>query len=54
MEPIEKKTAVEEHTTSETHDVPKKRNFDFLLIIGFLGAWFMLQAWVLPGMGVST
>ncbi len=31
-----------------------KSNLDFVLVIGMLLGWFLLQAIVLPRMGVST
>jgi len=31
-----------------------KANLDGLLVVGLLGGWFVLQAFVLPGMGIST
>jgi hypothetical protein len=37
-----------------SQEAVKKRHYDVLLILGVLGAWFVVQAWVLPGMGVST
>jgi hypothetical protein len=30
------------------------RGMEYLLIIGFLAAWFVLQIWVLPRFGVKT
>ncbi len=33
---------------------PGKANIDFLLVVGMLLGWFALQAFVLPGLGVST
>lgn len=27
---------------------------EILIIIGIIGAWYVLQAWVLPRFGVST
>lgn len=27
---------------------------EFLVMIGFLGVWFLLQLWVLPRMGIQT
>jgi hypothetical protein len=31
-----------------------KANMDLLLVGGLLAGWFALQAFVLPGLGVST
>jgi hypothetical protein len=53
----EKENHIEAEWISDpgTEDQPKKKaNYDLLMIVGLLGAWFLLQAWVLPGMGVST
>ena len=30
------------------------KGMEYLLIIGFLAAWFILQIWVLPRFGVKT
>jgi hypothetical protein len=30
------------------------RGMEYLLIIGFLAAWLILQIWVLPRFGVKT
>ncbi len=31
-----------------------KAKLDFLLVMGMLLGWFLLQSFVLPGLGVST
>ena len=31
-----------------------KANLDLLMVGGLLAGWFVLQAFVLPGLGVST
>ncbi len=30
------------------------KGMEYLLIVGFLAAWFILQIWVLPRFGVKT
>jgi len=29
-------------------------NMEILFVVGFIAAWFALQAWILPRFGVST
>ncbi len=48
---MEIETETEDVTETESK---KKKNFDLLLIAGLLGGWFLIQAYVLPGLGVST
>ena len=31
-----------------------KASFDLLFVVGLIAGWFVLQAFVLPGLGVST
>lgn len=35
---------------------PQRRNrlMDFLLFLGIIGGWILLQAWILPKLGVPT
>jgi len=39
----------------ETHPIPRGRNtMEILIPIAVVGAWIVLQAWVLPRFGVKT
>lgn len=39
---------------SKTHTRKRGTLMDLLLPLGFLAAWFVLQAWVLPKFGIET
>jgi hypothetical protein len=36
------------------HDVVRRLTVEFLIFLGFVIAWFALQRFVLPGLGVPT